>query len=763
MPRVFDLLIPPPIRHLLLRFLLPSLILTMLPTGAWSQSRIVGSITDAATGAAVPYCTVLDTTHGTGASCDADGRFTLMHAPGSCTLRLSAVGYERMTIRVLVQAETPTLVHALLEPSVIRFSERIVIEGHRGSRLDEGDRRWQTTAEDAMRQADGVTMLRRGAFAQEISVRGFGADRVATVIDGMKVHGACSDRMDPVASYVEVENLERLDIARGAFDMTQAQPAAGSVSLVTRKPAFDVPWTVDAELGWESAAGTQRLRAGTGGSLATDLAMRLTASMRRAGDFRAGGGEVLAHSGYAKTNYKADLAWRAGDAHRLTASWIGDDAWDVGFPALIMDTRRTIAQIVSLEHLWSRPAAWLPSLRTLLYANRIDHWMDDSERDVTQRLVMPGMYMPMYGRTRTAGFRSELRYLAGSGTGLLVAELTHLDAYADMWMHLLDGTGSAWLTNLGDVVDQRASLAAEHAQQLSEAVLLRGTLRMEASRRDVGLERFRRQLEAFQPGVDVRRFLSGLSAGTTLDLRVMQQVRLRTSLAAATRLPSHLESHGFYSYSYTEAAFLIGNPMLKPERSLQAEVSAEFVEGSASLRGSVYVNAIHDYISSEFLSADTRRYTNVSRATVAGGELRGTMTIGESVDCMASLAYTEGRNDVTGESLPLIAPLTGTLAIGWHSATVWIGADLRAATRQTRIAERTTFEDETAGFAVLGLRARWQATGAIEVLAGVENILDHRYHEHLSVNNLPAPGRNIHLGLRVGLPAIGNPSDDSTR
>lgn len=743
------------------------LLTCVLPGALPAQKWITGSIIDGSTGAPIPWCAVQDLEHGTGTASDANGRFSLSHAPGNCRLRFSAIGYEARIMEIRIETDELTPMRVSLVPSIIRISETVVIEGARGNRLDANDDRWIATAEDAMQRADGVAMIRRGAFAQEVSIRGFGAERVSTVIDGMKVHGACSDRMDPVASYVEVENLERLEIAKGGFDMTQAAPSSGSVALVTRKPVFDAPWTAEAEAGWESAAGTQRLRAGTAGMLGADLAMRATASLRRAGDFRAGGGEVLPLSGYAKTNYKADLAWRAGEQHRLTASFIGDDAWDVGFPSTIMDTRRTIALIGSLEHQWLRPLAWLPSLRTLLYANRIDHWMDDNERDVTRRLVMPGHYMPMYGRTRTAGLRTEARYLAGGGTGLVVVEASHMDAYADMWMHMIDNSGSVLLLTLGDVVDQRAAVAIEHAQPLSASVMLRGSVRGDASLRDVGMDRFRRQVEAFHPEADLRSFLGGVSASVAVDVRVAASVQLGASLAHATRLPSHVETHGIYSYSYTEAAFLIGNPALQPERSLQGELRAEYDDGRSSLRAALFVNDVQQYIvplrSEDPRGGDLRLYGNISGVSLAGGELRAMTRLGDAWEASASLAHVTQLE----RAVPLLPPLTGVLSLGWRGDPVWIGVNLRAAARANHVELYTDLEgrveEQTPGFVVFDLRARWQASGLVEIAAGVENVLDHRYHEHLSVQHLPAPGRNIYAGVRFGLPAIGNISDDSTR
>lgn len=61
---------------------------------------------------------------------------------------------------------------------------------------------------------------------------------VALTLDGVPVAGACIDRMDPASSYVEPENLARIDVRRGGASLDGAMQNAGSLDLVTEDPTW---------------------------------------------------------------------------------------------------------------------------------------------------------------------------------------------------------------------------------------------------------------------------------------------------------------------------------------------------------------------------------------------------------------------------------------------------------------------------------------------------------------------------------------------
>ena len=64
--------------------------------------------------------------------------------------------------------------------------------------------------------SNSVNMIRRGCYAWEPMLNGMATERSVITVDGMRIYGACTDKMDPVTSYVETSNLSRARIKSGA-------------------------------------------------------------------------------------------------------------------------------------------------------------------------------------------------------------------------------------------------------------------------------------------------------------------------------------------------------------------------------------------------------------------------------------------------------------------------------------------------------------------------------------------------------------------
>ena len=58
-------------------------------------------------------------------------------------------------------------------------------------------------------------------------------ERTVVTIDGMRIFGACTDKMDPVTSYVEVSNLSEATISSGQQGSCHGNTIGGSIDLKT--------------------------------------------------------------------------------------------------------------------------------------------------------------------------------------------------------------------------------------------------------------------------------------------------------------------------------------------------------------------------------------------------------------------------------------------------------------------------------------------------------------------------------------------------
>ncbi len=67
-----------------------------------------------------------------------------------------------------------------------------------------------------------ATMIRKGAYGNEVAIRGFSQSNLGFFVDDTLLEGACGSRKDPSLSHLSLLNVERLEITQGPFDVTRA-------------------------------------------------------------------------------------------------------------------------------------------------------------------------------------------------------------------------------------------------------------------------------------------------------------------------------------------------------------------------------------------------------------------------------------------------------------------------------------------------------------------------------------------------------------
>lgn len=541
----------------------------------------------------------------------AAGAFRLAVAPGAYALHVRAPGFAPRALAVVAPA---TGLHVMLEagglaPMASSVHEVVVSVDATPGVVPER----RTSTEDVLSRLPGVQTAARGGFAWEPQIRGMMLGPVALTLDGVPVAGACIDRMDPASSYVEPENLARIDVRRGGASLDGAMQNAGSLDLVTEDPTWGPP-RVRVETAAEWPTGLRRV-GGVAGVSAGRWAMRASGVYRQAARYVPGGGaSALDHSGYTKRNARLAVAWRPAPSTVVTAQGLVDDAWNVGYPVLLMDA--TLAQgriaMLRLEH---RPEASRPSYDVRLYANRVDHAMDDRHRDVLARPVMRGMYMPMTGTTDAVGLRADVGTSRGPWAVSAMADVHRQRQAGTMWMYsLYPGIADMALRNVGDARALNGAAAVTVTRRLalrprtgrdpdggdaSDAGLLDVTaqVRLDATRRDVGDAASRALLIARTPGLDTTAVaLAAPSVSLRLAYTATDALHLHASLARTARLPTLVEHYGHYVYDYRDGTFYTGRPSLGAEVSTGLDVGATWHGPRGSLDATVFATAFTDHI-----------------------------------------------------------------------------------------------------------------------------------------------------------------------
>lgn len=732
-----------------MRLFLALLFLAGPASAGTEDARMRLTVLGADTGDPVPGASI-SVEGGLAALADSAGVAELAGLERGDRVTISAVGFFNKT--VLLDDGSGRAITAYLRSRVIDLRREVTVYGTRlppaGGSYKAADGR--TSTEAMLAAVGGVDMIRRANFGLDPTVRGGRGGQVGVTIDGMKVFPACVDQMDPVTGYVENENLDKLEVARGAFDLTQGQAIGGNINLITRKPLFEEALSLYSEAGFETAA-RHRYSRNAINVAREGMALRGSFSYRAAGDFRPGGGAEIANTQYAKYNYKVDAS-RRFDGQRLDVGVLGDRAWDIGYPALLMDAKHARSQLFSVTHTWSSRGSRLHQVRTRLYHSRVDHWMYDEERDVTQRLVMRDMNMPMFGRTRTWGLIESV-HLAGTDRTLeLVLDYYTLGAFAEMKMISLDpAVASNYVINIGDVRRHHLALIGDYNQALSQRWQGKVNARVDAASQSLNDPVGQRNLEARWGAGDLDRSYLTPSISATAEFIQGQDFKLKLGVTSSARIPTQLESYGFFLFNPMDGYFYTGKPGLSPERTAQVEVGLEAGPAHRRIAATAHYSRISDYIAGVVHESDFKTYENISSARLCGFEIEVEWALQPGLRLAGSSSYTRGDNRQFDEPLPFISPWETRAQLSYQRDRYWLDLGLRHVRGQDRIARRTTLEDPTPGFSLLDLRGGLALTDVWKLRLGIENIGDVLYNEHASIDNLASPGRNLAVALELGL------------
>ena len=130
---------------------------------------------------------------------------------------------------------------------------------------------------------------------------------------------------------------------------------------------------------------------------------------------------------------------------------------------------------------------------------------------------------------------------------------------------------------------------------------------------------------------------------------------------------------------------------------------------------------------------DARQYGLEAQAQ---GKLDAAWTAG------ASVTWARGFNLTRRITLPQRPPLTTVLSLRYEQGRFAAGAKVRASMRQKRFDYGNGGVDgfdqgPTPGFATVSLDASWQPQPGLTLSAGIDNLFDRQYTEHLSAGAAP--------------------------
>lgn len=635
--------------------------------------------------------------------------------------------------------------------NVVQLDEIVVVDSLNRAFLNDPKNKINLRNTDQMMHSiGGIHMVRRGNFASEPMMRGLTSERYVISIDGMRIFSACTDKMDPVSSYVEPINMRTLQTTFGSQTNMTGSSTGGSINFGLKKPVFnkDNPLRSTLNLGYSSVSGgfDQSLDVNYSKS---KVAFRLSGVHRKAHNYQDGEGNEVRYSQYEKFNYASSISYRLTPSHLLTLDFLADDAIDVGYPALPMDVSSARARMFGLT-LLAPSIGFIQDPEIKVYHNYIKHQMDDTKREFVP------MHMDMPGETRTSGAYIKGWILDNKSQSLEVkADAFHNYSHAEMTMYPNEsGQLPMFMLTWPDINRMVSGLEFRHNLNLSDKLSLASSLRIENASTHITSDFGERQLSVFdKSGTNSRiEWLKNASVGL---IRSYKAHTSKVSISYGERLPSVSEQFGFYLFNRQDGYDYIGDPDIEKEQNIHFEVSHGVATEKSKLTITGFTYLFSDYIMGIYdpqLSVMTigargvKWYQNVSSARMHGGELEFQTLLSGALTVRGDVKYVYGV-DFEGDPLPQQPPFKGNFSVAKRLKGWMIQPEIEYGAEQLRISEKFN-EVTTDQFTLLNIRFSKNLEGkrvTYILSGGVENATNVAYREHFDIGNILRPGRNFYL------------------
>ncbi|WP_452218849.1 TonB-dependent receptor [Lacinutrix undariae] len=630
--------------------------------------------------------------------------------------------------------------------------EEVVIIAAKKKKI-ETDMKMAVSVDEFLASSDNISFIKRGAYAWEPLLNNMSTERSVITIDGMHIFGACTDKMDPVTSYVESNNLSEIDIQSGQSGSLHGATIAGSIDLKRKNTAFGLSkkWNGAYQTGVEFN-NNQFFNLGNLSYSGKKLVVEGSISHRKAENYFDGNTNEVNHSQYNKFNTSLGLAYKIGDLSSLRVDAIFDKAQDVGFPALPMDLSLSRALITSVAYKKFFEKGIVKVWDAKLYYNAVEHYMDDTTRP--ENLV----HMDMPGWSTTYGLVSKVNLKKDN-----FASEVQLNAYdnlsiAEMRMYPQDRSERTMFAYSWPWVTTRyAGLSTHNAWDVSNKsqITFGGTLGVNYN--------FSKYVEfnwIFHPGApqEKTRFLPSLNLGYNLNLG---NYNFSIGGGYGHRAPSVSEGYGYYIYNSFDRYDYIGNPNLKNEISHEINASAGFKTNKASIQAKVNYFYIKNYIIGRILSLGSpmnyqsigvKGYTSLDQATLFNFSLNAKYNILQNLHWKGTLTYAKGLDDNLN-NLPFIRPLSYQTSLHFSYKKFSFLTSLNGDLKQNNYSPEYG-EDETPSYQNWNLSADYTfyiKNKKTVFQVGAENIFNEYYSTYADWGNIPRMGRNVFTSLKINL------------
>ena len=600
-------------------------------------------------------------------------------------------------------------------------------------------------ATDYLKTIPGFSAIRSGGTNGDPVLRGMFGSRINLRTNGGLMLGACPGRMDAPSSYISPETYDQLTVIKGPQTVLWGPGASAGTVLFERQPERfgELGTRLHASLLTGSNGRFDKvLDASAGGEQGY---LRFAGNQAQSDDYEDGGGDTVP-SRWKKWNGDLAIGWTP-DADTLLELSAGKGDGEARYAGRGMDGAQFARESLGLRFEKSNLGGVLDKVEAQVYYNYADHIMDNfSLRDPDPSSMMP---MPMASQVdrRTTGARvaatfawSEVELVAGLDA-LRSEHRARASRYRMPMMgqpaQYTDADQFPWTK---DSVMHNYGAFAELTWQAAERSRVIGGARLDrADATDYRQTVTHMSMVQANPTAGEQRSDTLPSGFARYEYDLADSpTTLYAGIGHVQRFPDYWELFSPKRAPEGEVNAFAG---IEPEKTTQLDFGVQYAGEDLQAWASGYVGQVRDYIlfsySRNMMGRLVSQADNID-ARIMGGELGVAYDLTDTWKTDATLAYAWGKNSSDGEALPQMPPLEARLGLTYERESWSAGALWRVVAQQNRVDEgkgNVVGRDlgKSAGFGVFSLNGAYRVSEQVKLSAGVDNLFDKDYAEHLNL------------------------------
>jgi iron complex outermembrane receptor protein len=602
--------------------------------------------------------------------------------------------------------------------------------------------------EALFKQSPSVSLVRRSGIANDVIVRGQKKDNINVTIDGMKIYGACPNRMDPPVSHILTNNVDYIEINEGPYNVEEFGVLSADVSIHTIQPEDE--FTGDINLGFGSW-GYKKAALNASGAITENVKFLISASAETSSQYEDGDGndfvgqiqrEIDAGKAIPSTQYQpqykdmdaytkktvmAKLFWNITDNQELRLSYTGNRSDDILYPSSKMDALYDDSDLFNIEYIARDLGKYSKELKVQLYQSEVEHPMSTK-----YRLMGAKDYMTHALTTKMQGAKIKNSFDAGNHT---------ITAGIDYSLRNWDG----WYTKNEVLLPMDFSYSIDDVDTENIAFFLKDTITMDKLVFDLGLRYddttitpANNRMKLTQPDNEYNELNGYIFTTYNMD----KDTKFFAGVGKSSRVPDAKELYWIGAPKKFQNGKMfapaIGTPDLEATINYEADIGVDMKFDNATVKAKAFYSQLDNFIAYNS-SNKVNKYENVD-AMIYGFELSGTYIATAELYFDYGMSYQRGEKDEpltgqTGTDMPEIPPFKFNAAANYDwDETLNFRAELIASDTWTDF-DYENGEQEIDSYAVVNLKAS-KSWNSFELTVGVDNLFDTTYAVSNTYNDL---------------------------